>query len=243
MNKFLKGSLIAFGVVFCVVLLGGTFFLYETKALSYVTCYDIVKEAYMSEKIDMDVVANLDSSLPDMSIDFNLVKMPYGNETAIQYTVDSKLGDFKYYQLDNDIFVEDDGNFPFTNTSENIMNFMVACGKFYNSGVEIVEEKFDQNTKSYTINIPQEEVRGLFTAYYDKDFTDYEFSDFTVTVVAQDNELESFEVVGSTSYSVFDKMEASGDFSVYAEVNGINEEVLDFEVPKNVENIPFKFEF
>lgn len=232
MKKFLIIIFIIIAVILTWALVGSAIFMKLTKTPRYYNVYNVIEDTATADRIDMDVSFYLDSTLPDINFDFNLVKIPYDDDNAIKYTVDTFLGPIRYYEINNKIYEEDNENFLYTDVPENLTNFLLGCAYLYGAGYEITTTELEDETM-YTIDIPDEEIDKLIDIYGGTlNDMNIIFYDSTITVTAQENRLKKIEIDGTAKYTILDKMDLRGDFTIDATINGINDQVETFKVPK-----------
>lgn len=231
MKKIILILLLIVAIALSWAIFGSGLFLFKTNTPKYYSCYDILEKAYSSDKIDMDVEVSLDTTLPDISFDFNMVKIPYNDNNAIKYTLDTFLGDFDYYQIGNEFFGEDTENFPYTEIPDSLTNFLIGTAYLYNSGYTISSTEYGDDIL-YEIEIPDEEIIKLVDTYGGslKDM-DISFNNFTIIVTTEENQLDKVEINGSIKYTMLDKMDLSGDITIKAKINELGDDVEEFIIP------------
>lgn len=226
----------AAGVIFCICLII-VIFLKRTGIKNYLDCSFLLSNAYSSDRIDMDISVFADTSLIDANVDFNAVKIPYGDSTAVKFTFKSSQGNIELYQIGQNSFLSSGERYTASELPEDFMALLKLGSKLYHSGYTIVRE---QNGKliRYKVGVPGEEVADIMKKYGGMlGKMDIRYSNCTLIITAKNRELQSARLSGTLSYNLPAGIKISADMEINADVNALGADVEAFHVPEAIENI------
>jgi hypothetical protein len=225
-------SLIAVAAVISCICLVVILFLWKTGAIDYLDCYQLLRDAYSSDSIDMDVSVSVDSSLIDANVDFNAVKIPYGNRTVTKFTLPTILGKVEIYQIGEKAFLSTGEHTTAPELPEDFTVFLKWCSELYHSGYTIMREKNGESIR-YQVEVPDDEVAALMKSYGGKlGEMDIRYSGCTLIVTTEGGELQSIQLSGTASYTLLADRELRADMTVNADINALGEEVEVYPVPE-----------
>lgn len=177
-------------------------FLWKTGAKGYLDCYQLLRNAYSSDRIDMGVSVSVNSSLIDVNVDFNAVKIPYGDSTATKFTLHGALGTVEIYQIGKETFLSNGERYTAPELPEDFTGLLKWCAELYHSGYTITREKNGESTR-YQVEVPDDEVAALMKSYGGKlGEMDIKYSGCTLIVTAESSKLQSIQLTGTASYTL-----------------------------------------
>lgn len=206
-------------------------FLWKTGVKDYLDCYRFLRDAYSSDRIDMDVSVSVNTSLIDVNVDFNAVKIPYRDSTATKFTLLGAMGKVEIYQIGEETFLSTGERYTASELPKDFTALLKWCSELYNSGYTIMRE---QNGKSirYQVGVPDDEVAALMKIYGGKlGEMDIHYSGCTLIVAAESGELHSIQLSGTASYTLLTGQKLSADMNVNADINALGNDVKAYSVP------------
>lgn len=223
---------IAVAAVISCICLTVVLLLWKTGAKDYLSCYHLLHEAYSSDSIDMDVSVSVNSSLIDVNIDFNAVKIPYGDSAATKFTLRGALGKIEIYQIGDETFLSTGESYTSSELPEDFTELIKWCAELYHSGYTITREKTGESIR-YQVEVPDDEAAALMKSYGGKlGEMDIRYSDYTLIVTAENRELQNIQLYGTVSYTLLATQELSANLNVNADINALGDDVKTYPVPE-----------
>ncbi len=224
--------LIAVATVISCICLTVSLFLMKTGVKDYLDCYRLLSDAYSSDCIDMDVSVSINTSLIDVDVDFNAVKIPYEDSSATKFTFQGAMGKVEIYQIGEDTFLSTGQHYTASELPEDFTVLLKWCSKFFNSGYTFMREKNGESIR-YQIGVPDDEVAALMKAYGGKlSEMDIHYNNCTLIVTAESGELQSIQLSGTVSYTILIGQKLIADMNVNAGINALGDEVTIYAVPE-----------
>ncbi len=235
MNRNTK-IFIAAAALIIWICLAAILFLWKTGAKNYLSCYQVLYDAYSSDSIDMDVSVSVDSSLIDVYLDFNALKFPYRDSTATKFTIYDKMGRVEVYQIEEETFLSTGEKYTISDIPKDFNIFLKRCSQLYNSGYTISREQNGQSTR-YQIEAPDDEVAALIKSYDGRlGEIDIQYSNCMLIITIEGGELRDIQLYGTASYTLPTGRKFNAYMKVKADINALGDEVEPYTVPEAFES-------
>ena len=235
MKRHTKIFIAAAAVISCICL-AVILFLWKTGAKDYLDCYRLLRHACSSDSIDMDVSVSVDSSLIDVNVDFNAVKIPYGDSAVTKFTLQGAMGKVKIYRIGEETFLSNGERYTGSELPEDFTALLKWCSELYHSGYTITKKRNGDSIR-YQMGVPDDEVAALMKTYGRKlGEMDIRYSGCTLIVTAESGELQSIQLSGAASYTILTGQELSEELNVNADINALGDEVERYPVPEIFES-------
>lgn len=231
MNKKRK-VLVIILVVVCLLIAG--YLAYRLTVKDYVDCCRMLMRVYNAEASDLNFSVSINTSGVDINTQFNAVKFPFQDDSAVKVTVRGKSTDYTFYKINGRQVVDEsvaDAGQPAI--PKNFMSLLQWGAEVYQSGLEIRTTK-DRNRMTYQVDVPDALVQSFMDSYLGSiDQMDLHYSDCKLTVVGSNGVLTEIALQGKATYKVL-FVNASSTVSVRARVNALNDNVVIPDVPDAV---------
>lgn len=232
MNRKRK-TLVIILVVACL-LAGGGYLGYRLTMKDYVDCCRMLMRVYNAEASDLNFAVSVNTSGVDIDTQFNAVKFPFQDDSAVKVTIRGKSTDYTFYKIHGRSVSENsETDAGQTAIPKNFMSLLQWGAEVYQSGLEIRTTK-DRNRVTYQVDVPDDLVQSFMDSYIGNiEQMDFRYSNCKLTVIGSNGVLTEIALQGTATYKVL-FVNASSAVSVRARVNAINDDVVIPDVPDAV---------
>lgn len=229
-----KGKTLIIILVVLCLLAGGGYLAYRLTVKDYVDCCRMLMRVYNAEASDLNFAVSMNTSGVNIDTQFNAVKFPFQDDSAVKITVRGKSTDYTFYKIHGRSVSEDhaaDADQPAI--PNNFMRLLQWGAEVYESGLEIRTTK-DRNRTTYQVDVPDDLVQTFMDAYLGGiDQMDFRYSDCKLTVTGSNGVLTEVALQGTATYKVL-FVNASSAVSIRARVNAVDDDVVIPDVPDSV---------
>lgn len=232
MNR--KGKTLVIILVVACLLAGGGYLGYRLTMKDYVDCCRMLMRVYNAEASDLNFAVSVNTSGVDIDTQFNAVKFPFQDDSAVKVTVRGKSTDYTFYKIHGRSVSENsEADAGQTAIPKNFMSLLQWGAEVYQSGLEIRTTK-DRNRVTYQVDVPDDLVQSFMDSYIGNiEQMDFRYSNCKLTVIGSNGVLTEIALQGTATYKVL-FVNASSAVSVRARVNAINNDVVIPDVPDAV---------
>lgn len=232
MNR--KGKTLVIILVVACLLAGGGYLGYRLTMKDYVDCCRMLMRVYNAEASDLNFAVSVNTSGVDIDTQFNAVKFPFQDDSAVKVTVRGKSTDYTFYKIHGRSVSENsETDAGQTAIPKNFMSLLQWGAEVYQSGLEIRTTK-DRNRVTYQVDVPDDLVQSFMDSYIGNiEQMDFRYSNCKLTVIGSNGVLTEIALQGTATYKVL-FVNASSAVSVRARVNAINDDVVIPDVPDAV---------
>lgn len=232
MNR--KGKTLVIILVVACLLAGGGYLGYRLTMKDYVDCCRMLMRVYNAEASDLNFAVSVNTSGVDIDTQFNAVKFPFQDDSAVKVTVRGKSTDYTFYKIHGRSVSENsEADAGQTAIPKNFMSLLQWGAEVYQSGLEIRTTK-DRNRVTYQVDVPDDLVQSFMDSYIGNiEQMDFRYSNCKLTVIGSNGVLTEIALQGTATYKVL-FVNASSAVSVRARVNAINDDVVIPDVPDAV---------
>lgn len=97
MNR--KGRTLVIILVVVCLLAGGGYLAYRLTVKDYVDCCRMLMRVYNAEASDLNFAVSVNTSGVNIDTQFNAVKFPFQDDSAVKITVRGKSEDYTFYKI------------------------------------------------------------------------------------------------------------------------------------------------
>ena len=232
MNR--KGKALVIILVVACLLAGGGYLGYRLTMKDYVDCCRMLMRVYNAEASDLNFAVSVNTSGVDIDTQFNAVKFPFQDDSAVKVTVRGKSTDYTFYKIHGRSVSENsEADAGQTAIPKNFMSLLQWGAEVYQSGLEIRTTK-DRSRVTYQVDVPDDLVQSFMDSYIGNiEQMDFRYSNCKLTVIGSNGVLTEIALQGTATYKVL-FVNASSAVSVRARVNAINDDVVIPDVPDAV---------
>ena len=232
MNR--KGKALVIILVVACLLAGGGYLGYRLTMKDYVDCCRMLMRVYNAEASDLHFAVSVNTSGVDIDTQFNAVKFPFQDDSAVKVTVRGKSTDYTFYKIHGRSVSENsEADAGQTAIPKNFMSLLQWGAEVYQSGLEIRTTK-DRSRVTYQVDVPDDLVQSFMDSYIGNiEQMDFRYSNCKLTVIGSNGVLTEIALQGTATYKVL-FVNASSAVSVRARVNAINDDVVIPDVPDAV---------
>lgn len=232
MNR--KGKTLVIILVVACLLAGGGYLGYRLTMKDYVDCCRMLMRVYNAEASDLNFAVSVNTSGVDIDTQFNAVKFPFQDDSAVKVTIRGKSTDYTFYKIHGRSVSENsETDAGQTAIPKNFMSLLQWGAEVYQSGLEIRTTK-DRNRVTYQVDVPDDLVQSFMDSYIGNiEQMDFRYSNCKLTVIGSNGVLTEIALQGTATYKVL-FVNASSAVSVRARVNAINDDVVIPDVPDAV---------
>lgn len=232
MNR--KGKTLVIILVVACLLAGGGYLGYRLTMKDYVDCCRMLMRVYNAEASDLNFAVSVNTSGVDIDTQFNAVKFPFQDDSAVKVTIRGKSTDYTFYKIHGRSVSENsEADAGQTAIPKNFMSLLQWGAEVYQSGLEIRTTK-DRNRVTYQVDVPDDLVQSFMDSYIGNiEQMDFRYSNCKLTVIGSNGVLTEIALQGTATYKVL-FVNASSAVSVRARVNAINDDVVIPDVPDAV---------
>lgn len=232
MNK--KGKTLVIILVVACLLASGGYLGYRLTMKDYVDCCRMLMRVYNAEASDLNFAVSVNTSGVDIDTQFNAVKFPFQDDSAVKVTVRGKSTDYTFYKIHGRSVSENsEADAGQTAIPKNFMGLLQWGAEVYQSGLEIRTTK-DRSRVTYQVDVPDDLVQSFMDSYIGNiEQMDFRYSNCKLTVIGSNGVLTEIALQGTATYKVL-FVNASSAVSVRARVNAINDDVVIPDVPDAV---------
>lgn len=232
MNR--KGKTLVIILVVACLLAGGGYLGYRLTMKDYVDCCRMLMRVYNAEASDLNFAVSVNTSGVDIDTQFNAVKFPFQDDSAVKVTIRGKSTDYTFYKIHGRSVSENsETDAGQTAIPQNFMSLLQWGAEVYQSGLEIRTTK-DRNRVTYQVDVPDDLVQSFMDSYIGNiEQMDFRYSNCKLTVIGSNGVLTEIALQGTATYKVL-FVNASSAVSVRARVNAINDDVVIPDVPDAV---------
>lgn len=232
MNR--KGKALVIILVVACLLAGGGYLGYRLTMKDYVDCCRMLMRVYNAEASDLNFAVSVNTSGVDIDTQFNAVKFPFQDDSAVKVTVRGKSTDYTFYKIHGRSVSENsEADAGQTAIPKNFMSLLQWGAEVYQSGLEIRTTK-DRSRVTYQVDVPDDLVQSFMDSYIGNiEQMDFRYSNCKLTVIGSNGVLTEIALQGTATYKVL-FVNASSAVSVRARVNAINDDVVVPDVPDAV---------
>lgn len=232
MNR--KGKTLVIILVVACLLAGGGYLGYRLTMKDYVDCCRMLMRVYNAEASDLNFAVSVNTSGVDIDTQFNAVKFPFQDDSAVKVTVRGKSTDYTFYKIHGRSVSENsEADAGQTAIPKNFMSLLQWGAEVYQSGLEIRTTK-DRSRVTYQVDVPDDLVQSFMDSYIGNiEQMDFRYSNCKLTVIGSNGVLTEIALQGTATYKVL-FANASSAVSVRARVNAINDDVVIPDVPDAV---------
>lgn len=232
MNR--KGKTLVIILVVACLLAGGGYLGYRLTMKDYVDCCRMLMRVYNAEASDLNFAVSVNTSGVDIDTQFNAVKFPFQDDSAVKVTIRGKSADYTFYKIHGRSVSENsETDAGQTAIPKNFMSLLQWGAEVYQSGLEIRTTK-DRNRVTYQVDVPDDLVQSFMDSYIGNiEQMDFRYSNCKLTVIGSNGVLTEIALQGTATYKVL-FVNASSAVSVRARVNAINDDVVIPDVPDAV---------
>lgn len=232
MNR--KGKTLVIILVVACLLAGGGYLGYRLTMKDYVDCCRMLMRVYNAEASDLNFAVSVNTSGVDIDTQFNAVKFPFQDDSAVKVTVRGKSTDYTFYKIHGRSVSENsEADAGQTAIPKNFMSLLQWGAEVYQSGLEIRTTK-DRSRVTYQVDVPDDLVQSFMDSYIGNiEQMDFRYSNCKLTVIGSNGVLTEIALQGTATYKVL-FVNASSAVSVRARVNAINDDVVIPDVPDAV---------
>lgn len=232
MNR--KGKALVIILVVACLLAGGGYLAYRLTMKDYVDCCRMLMRVYNAEASDLNFAVSVNTSGVDIDTQFNAVKFPFQDDSAVKVTVRGKSTDYTFYKIHGRSVSENsEADAGQTAIPKNFMSLLQWGAEVYQSGLEIRTTK-DRSRVTYQVDVPDDLVQSFMDSYIGNiEQMDFRYSNCKLTVIGSNGVLTEIALQGTATYKVL-FVNASSAVSVRARVNAINDDVVIPDVPDAV---------
>lgn len=232
MNR--KGKTLVIILVVACLLAGGGYLGYRLTMKDYVDCCRMLMRVYNAEASDLNFAVSVNTSGVDIDTQFNAVKFPFQDDSAVKVTVRGKSTDYTFYKIHGRSVSENsEADAGQAAIPKNFMSLLQWGAEVYQSGLEIRTTK-DRSRVTYQVDVPDDLVQSFMDSYIGNiEQMDFRYSNCKLTVIGSNGVLTEIALQGTATYKVL-FVNASSAVSVRARVNAINDDVVIPDVPDAV---------
>lgn len=163
MNR--KGKTLVIILVVACLLAGGGYLGYRLTMKDYVDCCRMLMRVYNAEASDLNFAVSVNTSGVDIDTQFNAVKFPFQDDSAVKVTVRGKSTDYTFYKIHGRSVSENsEADAGQTAIPKNFMSLLQWGAEVYQSGLEIRTTK-DRNRVTYQVDVPDDLVQSFMDSY------------------------------------------------------------------------------
>lgn len=232
MHKKGRTLFIIFMIV-CLLACGG-YFAYQLTVKDYVDCCRMLMRVYNAEASDLNFSVSINTAGVDIDTQFNAVKFPFQDDSAVKITARGKSTDYVFYKINGrQVAAEGSETEEQPAIPNNFMSLLQWGASVYESGFEIQTTK-DRNRVTYQVAVPDDLVQSFMDSYIGNiEQMNFRYSDCKLTVIGSNGVLTEIALQGTAAYRVL-FVNASSAVSVRARVNALNGDVVIPDVPASV---------
>ena len=232
MNR--KGRTLVIILVVVCLLAGGGYLAYRLTVKDYVDCCRMLMRVYNAEASDLNFAVSVNTSGVNIDTQFNAVRFPFQDDSAVKITVRGKSSDYTFYKIHGrQVSETSEADTGQQAIPKNFMSLLQWGAEVYQSGLDIRTTR-DRNRVTYQVDVPDDLVQAFMDSYIGNiDQMEFRYSNCKLTVVSSNGVLTEISLQGTATYQVL-FINASSAVSVRARVNALNGDVVIPDVPDAV---------